>query len=115
MAPEVGERISQELQRRILDPYLQRQDFWWMGFQSQGHHLANWVPWTTGNCLINLLLEEEDETNRRQAISKGLASLDIYLKKYSSDGGCDEGPSYWGRSAGSLFEILEMLLSVTGG
>ena len=31
------------------------------------------------------------------------------------DGGCDEGPSYWGVAGGALFDCLELALSATGG
>lgn len=34
---------------------------------------------------------------------------------YHSDGGCDEGPSYWGKAAGSLFDCCELLYDLTGG
>lgn len=116
ITPEVMERISYELKKRILTPYLARDDFWWMGFRvNTGHTLGNWVPWITGNCLRVFLLMEEEGAHRRRAVLKGLRSLDIYLRHYSPDGGCDEGPSYWGRSGGSLFECLEMLWEVTGG
>lgn len=113
---QVTERIIWELRHRILDPYLNRDDFWWMGFRDDtGNTLGNWVPWTTGNCLRVFLLIEKDDKRRTQAVMKGLQSLDIYLQHYSPDGGCDEGPSYWGRSGGSLFECLEMLYNVTDG
>ena len=116
IAPQGTERILCELKKRILTPYLERDDFWWMGFRSDtGHTLGNWVPWITGNCLRVFLLIEEDPTRRGQAVRKGLQSLDRYLQQYSPDGGCDEGPSYWGRSAGSLFECLEMLWEATAG
>ena len=34
---------------------------------------------------------------------------------YPDDGGCDEGPSYWERASGSLFDCLELLYDVSGG
>ncbi|HBG00967.1 MAG TPA: heparinase, partial [Firmicutes bacterium] len=112
-APAVPHRILGELGTRILDPYLRRDDFWWMGLLETSHSLGNWVPWTTGNCLRCFLLAEPDAKRRLAAVRKGLRSLDVYLGEYSPDGGCDEGPSYWGRSGGSLFECLEMLTLLT--
>ncbi|MGI6148818.1 MAG: heparinase II/III domain-containing protein [Limnochordia bacterium] len=114
-APEVNERILLELKRRITEPYIRRDDFWWMGLRETHHSLANWVPWTTGNCLRVVLMTEPSEEQRWLALSKALTSLDKYLSLYSPDGGCDEGPSYWGRSGGSLFECLEMLWELTEG
>ena len=37
------------------------------------------------------------------------------MNSYPDDGGCDEGPSYWGQAGGSLFECLELLSSATNG
>lgn len=114
-APQVLQRIGAELQTRILTPYLERDDFWWMGLQETDRDLGNWVPWTTGNCLRCFLVAAADPQKRMDAVTKGLRSLDVYLGSYSPDGGCDEGPSYWGRSGGSLFECLEMLTILTQG
>lgn len=115
VAPEVNERILLELRQRIIEPYLDRDDFWWMGLKETSHTLGNWVPWTTGNCLRIVLMVETSEDSRRKALTKALAGLDKYLSVYSPDGGCDEGPSYWARSGGSLFECLEMLWDITEG
>ena len=48
-------------------------------------------------------------------IEKILNSIDFFLAKYPADGGCDEGPFYWGRAAGSLFDLLEQLYLATAG
>ncbi len=42
-------------------------------------------------------------------------SLDKYYESYPQDGGCDEGPGYWGRAGASFFESLEILHDFTGG
>ena len=44
-----------------------------------------------------------------------MRSLDNFLNSYPEDGGCDEGPGYWGRAGASLFECLEMLHGATRG
>ncbi len=44
-----------------------------------------------------------------------LRCLDAFLNGYPEDGGCDEGPSYWGRAGASLFDGLELLHEATGG
>jgi len=33
----------------------------------------------------------------------------VFIETYPSDGGCDEGPGYWGRAGASLFDCLELL------
>jgi hypothetical protein len=48
-------------------------------------------------------------------VRKIARSLDRFVDAYPDDGGCDEGPSYWGRAGASLFESLELLHAATGG
>ncbi|WP_158606768.1 heparinase II/III domain-containing protein [Paenibacillus ginsengarvi] len=113
--PLIDERVLSELRRRILDPYLQRDDLWWMGFTARERRLNNWTPWCTSNCLSAFLLAESDPERRLQAVRKALASLDRYLAKHPADGGCDEGPGYWNKAGGSLFDCFEQLHAATGG
>ena len=88
-----------EIDTRILTPNLERDDFWWMGFGDR--RVNNWNPWVNSNWLTCTLLMEPDEDRRVASVYKILRSLDNFLVPYPRDGGCDEGPSYWGR-AGSL-------------
>ncbi|SFT08646.1 heparinase II/III family protein [Paenibacillus sp. BC26] len=108
----VCERIRQEVKRRILDPYLNRFDLWWMGF-NQERMLNNWNPWCNSNCLAAFLLLEDDPERREAAVMKAMRSLDHYLERLHSDGGCEEGPKYWLYAGGMLFDGLELLYSVS--
>jgi len=113
VSPLVVPRIHLEMKRRIFDPCLERDDFWWMGFHSD--HVNNWTPWICSNWLASVLLLESDPGRRLAAIEKITKSLDIFLDSYPPDGGCDEGPGYWGRAGASLFDCLELLLGATSG
>ncbi|MCP1308058.1 heparinase II/III domain-containing protein [Paenibacillus tyrfis] len=113
--PLISERIRLEVRRRILEPYLERVDCWWMGIREEDHKLNNWTPWCTSNCLSAVLLIEEDTERRQQAVRKALSSLDRYLAKLPSDGGCDEGPGYWNKAGASLFDCLELLFEASNG
>lgn len=113
--PLIDERIVSELRHRILDPYLQRDDFWWMGFKEREERLNNWTPWCTSNCLSAFLLVEEDAGKRLQAVQKAMESIDRFLSVHPAEGGCDEGPAYWNKAGGSLFDCLEQLYAATGG
>jgi len=75
----------------------------------------NWNPWICSNWLTSALLVETDEERRRAAVAKILRCLDAFLNGYDEDGGCDEGPGYWGRAAASLFDCLESLYAATSG
>jgi hypothetical protein len=115
VSPVIGERIHREVRERILDPFLQRDDFWWMGLTNPNRRLNNWTPWCVSNCLSAALICEGDPSRRLTGIAKALRILDNFLAPYPKDGGCDEGPSYWARAGGSLFDCLELLHSASDG
>lgn len=108
-------RIEMEVDRRILTPLLTREDFGWMGFSDTGRRVNNWNPWINSNWLQSFLIVEKDRERLVQGIAKSLRSLDRFIEPYPQDGGCDEGPGYWGRAAASLFDCLEILESATDG
>ncbi|MFB3880094.1 MAG: heparinase II/III family protein [Armatimonadota bacterium] len=114
LSPRLLDRIAREVKARILDPFLTRDDFWWMG-QGAARRLNNWSPWCTSTCLAAFAVLELDSQRRRRAVAKSLDILDRFLEGYHADGGCDEGPSYWTVAGGALFDCLEMLYSMTHG
>lgn len=113
VSPLVPTRIRLETERRILAPALERDDFSWMGFR--GGAPNNWNPWICSNWLTAALLLETDEKRRVGAVQKIVRCLDNFLNGYADDGGCDEGPGYWGRAGASLFDCLELLHQVSSG
>ncbi len=118
ISPLIPERLRDEIQARILKPNLERDDFWWMWSDVKDeseHHINNWTPWICSNWRAAILLVEDDEQARVVGVYKVMKTLDRFLNSYPDDGGCDEGPSYWGRAGGSLFECLELLESATQG
>lgn len=113
IAPVIPSRLDYELERRVIDPYLQRNDFWWMGFE--GQKVNNWNPWVNKNVLLTALLTEEDGAKLDSVVYKTMKSVDHFIDQYPEDGGCDEGPSYWSVAGGSLISYLNLLQAATGG
>ncbi len=111
VSPLIVPRCKKEVMERVLDPCLERDDFWWMGFQAD--HINNWNPWVNSNWLASLLLFEDNQQRRNLALAKIMRSLDLFIGSYRDDGGCDEGPSYWNRAGASLFDCLEWLYSAS--
>jgi hypothetical protein len=111
VSPLLKPRIRLEIERRILQPCRTRDNFGWMGFHDRS--VNNWNPWINSNWLACVLLMEQDNATREQTVVKILKSLDRFLAGYGDDGGCDEGPSYWGRAGASLFDNLELLSSAS--
>lgn len=116
VSPLIRQRIHREIDRRILTPFLEKR-FGWMGYgdRERGEHPNNWNPWVCSNVLVSALLAEKDETRRVRLVHKVLDCLDNFLTYYPSDGSCDEGPSYWKRAGGSLFDNLEWLHGASQG
>ncbi|MFL7807167.1 MAG: SCP2 sterol-binding domain-containing protein, partial [Anaerolineae bacterium] len=113
VSPLIRPRVQREIDARVLTPCLERDDFWWMGFTPR--RVNNWNPWINSNWLTSALLMEADPGRRVEAVAKSMRSLDRFLDPYPRDGGCDEGPGYWGRAGASLLDCLELLYSATDG
>ncbi len=113
ISPLIRPRIEIEMQRRMLTPCLERDDFWWMGHTPKV--VNNWNPWIVSNWLLCILLIEPNREQQVRSVEKCLRCLDQFLDIYPADGGCDEGPGYWGRAGASFFDCLEILKSATGG
>ncbi len=107
VSPMICKRIRHEMDRRVLTPCLERENFGWMGFG--GGRVNNWNPWCNASWLTCTLLVEPDEARRSASVGKIVRSLDHFLDAYADDGGCDEGPGYWGRAGASLLDCLELL------
>ena len=115
ISPRINNRIRHEINRRVLEPAMQRDDFWWMGFSGGNRGIVNnWNPWISSNWLHAILLAEEPQ-ERAAAIHKLLRVVDKFVNHYAEDGGVDEGPAYWHRAGGSLFSILATLYTWSDG
>ncbi|MBT4137818.1 MAG: heparinase [Candidatus Latescibacteria bacterium] len=113
VSPLIVPRIQREIDRQILTPMLTQRDYGWMGMR--GNRVNNWNPWICSNWLTSVLIMEKDAERRAQSVSKILRVADNFLNQYPKDGGCDEGPGYWGRAGASLFDCLELMHSATNG
>lgn len=111
--PEIVERITYELERRIKEPYITHVDFWWMGYGVKRPN--NWNPWILSNLSTVYLLTEPNKQRLCRALHKMLNEVQHYYDHLPADGGCDEGPGYWGHSGGALFDFLYQWKVASGG
>ncbi|HET7898371.1 MAG TPA: hypothetical protein VFL47_11885, partial [Flavisolibacter sp.] len=112
-SPIINQRIHYELNKRIVVPYLQRTDFWWMGF---GQRIPNnWNPWINANVLTVMLYTAQNADTVNLVLNKLCKSVDKFVNGYGDDGACDEGPSYWSEAGGKLIQFLQLLKSVSAG
>ncbi|MBT3379815.1 MAG: heparinase [Lentisphaerae bacterium] len=115
VSPLIAERVEREIEIRVLTPCRERDDFWWMAFNPKRLRVNNWNPWINSNWLTCILAVERDDDRRLEAVLKSMRSIDRFIDTYPGDGGCDEGPSYWGHAGASLFDCLELLSGATDG
>ncbi len=114
--PLVAERLRKNLQDRILDPYMNRSNFWWQAFNATPKTMVNnWNPWCNSDVLTSFLLLENDPDKLAAAVQRTMVSVDKFINYYHSDGACEEGPSYWGHAPGKLYDYLQLLNYATGG
>ncbi|MFT4093358.1 MAG: heparinase II/III family protein [Niabella sp.] len=114
--PLIAQRLKYEIEKRILQPYLSVDHFWWMGFQlSPLQVVNNWNVWCNSNVLQAFALMEEDKDKLAKAVYKTMRSVDQFINYNREDGACEEGPSYWGHAAGKLYDYLQILYDITGG
>ncbi|BDD09611.1 heparinase [Fulvitalea axinellae] len=104
---EVRRRMRLEVKKRVLDPVATRDTYWWMG---KGERFVNnWNPWVSSNVLIATLVFENDPKLKAERVYRLMGFVDRFFNQYPEDGGCDEGPNYWGRAAGSAFDFSEWI------
>ncbi|WP_333865656.1 heparinase II/III domain-containing protein [Sphingobacterium sp.] len=114
--PEISIRLKQQIQQRIIQPYLDRNDMWWQAFElKEGQLVNNWNPWCNFNVLTALLLVEDNPDIQLAGIYKTMSSVDRFINYVKTDGACEEGPSYWGHAAGKLYDYLKILSLATRG
>lgn len=113
VTPMLRQLVQREIQRRILIPFMERNDFWWMGFLRKD--LCNWTPWIVSNVLLTAALSIQQKDALARLIDRGLRMVDSWLDCVPDDGGCDEGAGYWNMAGGALLDCLELMEKLTAG
>ena len=113
VSPMIRKRITGEIRRRILRPFMKTDDFWWMGIRRKD--LNNWTPWILSNIMVCAVLDPMSAENLSALLTRACGMLDRYIAVLPEDGGCDEGAGYWNMAGGALLDCLTLLETVTGG
>jgi hypothetical protein len=108
--PMISSRLKENIQKRIMDSFMNRSDFWWQAFDaSPSTSVNNWNPWCNYSVLQCFLLLENDPEKLAKAVYRTMLSTDAFINYNHDDGACEEGPSYWSLAAGKLYEYLSLL------
>ena len=110
--PIITAKMEYMLRERAIKNYLQI-EVWWGG--DKGERVNNWNPWIISNILFTAAVMERDNDVRERVVTKSMRYLDNFLNCYAPDGGCDEGPGYWGAAGASLLDCLELIEDMSGG
>ncbi|GAA4731355.1 heparinase II/III family protein [Isoptericola chiayiensis] len=113
--PGLRERLRLETRRRVLDPFVARRDWHWLGLDGDVH---NWNPWIHSQVLVSALrmLDGPDQAAlRADVVDLVIEGLDRFVAALPADGAIDEGYSYWWNGAGRALEAVELLAHATGG
>jgi hypothetical protein len=125
--PLIKERMYVEIDRRIFKVIESDPQYRWMGYGRKNvdstlsyrersfleRRPNNWNPWISSNLLSSVLLLEKNKDRRAKFVHQVFDVLDNYVDPYPADGGCDEGPGYWGKAAASTFDCLDLVKMAT--
>jgi hypothetical protein len=112
--PRLGKRIHDEIDRRLLTPYLERHDFWWL-HNSRARTVNNWTAVCNAGVVGAACYVEKDPARLAEIIARAARSLDDYLVTFDADGGSTEGPGYWGYGFGHYVILGHLVEARTGG
>jgi hypothetical protein len=107
-AKALADRIKLQIIERIIVPF-ETQDFGWYSGRN------NWSPWCSSNIAGAAMYVLDDPDRLAKVIHKCMVICDAFIDKYSDDGGCDEGPTYWAVAPGALLTFLELIHSRSSG
>ncbi|HSA99471.1 MAG TPA: heparinase II/III family protein [Anaerolineales bacterium] len=111
LAPEVVQRVRQEVERRIFRPYLAYgRKFWW----HRGD--LNWNAVCNGAVGLAFMRLEREPRRLAEALAIVLEGLNAYIETgFEPDGGSLEGIGYWNYGLLYYVTFAELLNERTGG
>ena len=116
VTPLFSERTLMMLRRRVINPFINAKATkcnGWTGTRER--HPNNWNPWICSNALWVTAVVEDDLAVREAVVTTALEYLDNFIGGYAPDGGCDEGPGYWGAAGAAYMDCLETIIDMTDG
>lgn len=111
LAPEVCQRVRQEVERHIFKPYLAygREHWWFKG-------ALNWNGVCNGAIGLAFLRLERDPQTLAEALSMVLEGFEAYIATgFEADGGSIEGVGYWAYGLMYYTVVADLLREISGG
>ncbi|MBU1307429.1 MAG: heparinase II/III-family protein, partial [Alphaproteobacteria bacterium] len=114
LSPELRARLGQEVERRAIGPFLDRDDHWWLHATPE-KAVNNWTAVCVAGVVGAACYLVADKDRLARIITRGLHSLAEYLETFDSLGGSSEGPDYWSYGFGNYVVLAQILAARTGG
>lgn len=114
LSEEVNEKITAQLQWRIVDTYLKsceendRNNRWIKS-------TSNWNSVCTSGSVFVTIATSKDTEQRLAAVGSMLNSMQYYLSGFGEDGYCSEGAGYWGYGFGHYLYLAQIISDYTEG
>lgn len=102
----IKDRISAELRRRTIEPFINRKYFW-------EKHPNNWSSVCAGG-VGGVLMYEDPELYMEQR-ERLDSAMQVYIDSYADDGVCVEGAAYWGFGFGFFVSYAMLQRELTNG
>ena len=102
----IKDRISAELRRRTIEPFVNRKYFW-------EKHPNNWSSVCAGG-VGGVLMYEDPELYMAQR-ERLDSAMQVYIDSYADDGVCVEGAAYWGFGFGFFVSYAMLQRELTNG
>ncbi len=112
ISPIICEKLKYTVHERLVRPYVES-TFSWSG--EYKNRTNNWDPWIVSNLLFITANLEEEQFVRERVVDKAMFHIDNFTAWYGDDGGCDEGPAYWGMAGACMLDCLELIEDMSDG
>ena len=107
---EVVERVAAEIERRIFqNVWNYTQPEWWKSGRNNWNHVCN------GEIIRMALYQIEEPAILAHMTHAAIQNMTYALDAFADDGGCEEGPGYWGYGFGHYLYVAYALYLKTGG
>jgi hypothetical protein len=114
MHPTISSFIQATLKERVFEPYLNRDDYWWLS--PKDRPVNNWLAVCSGGVVLAALTALNDDIEyQARIVERAIWSLGHFLPVFGSAGSLDEGVSYWAYGFGHYVIAAERILARTGG
>ncbi len=109
VTPQLLDRVTYELEKRIITPFLAASGFDWMcGSKGDAAVCLRGV-------MMAFLTVEQDGRRRWQCMRKAWEQLDWLLSQLPRDGSIPGGVSDWLNTVGPIMDCISMVRTATGG